>query len=173
MSGSLARQYSKPPVIPTTTSPLHNRENFVSGTGSYSTSLVGAMMWRIGGTCCPCIGESSVSTGESSGLFQIFVREILKKMSRGSDNENQQPIKRTQSEEEILKKRPQRKVISSKKHYEAELSSQSSIKKKIPENGVVQGSESKVALKVISSSAKVHRSARSNLKPRLLKTSKA
>lgn len=37
-TSSFQRHYTKPPVIPTTTSPLHHRENFVAGTGSYSRS---------------------------------------------------------------------------------------------------------------------------------------
>ena len=35
-TSSFQRHYNKPPVVPTTTSPLHHRENFVAGTGSYS-----------------------------------------------------------------------------------------------------------------------------------------
>ena len=39
-TSSFQRHYTKPPVIPTTTSPLHHRENFVAGTGSYSSQCV-------------------------------------------------------------------------------------------------------------------------------------
>ena len=38
-TSSFQRHYAKPPVVPTTTSPLHHRENFVAGTGSYSRSF--------------------------------------------------------------------------------------------------------------------------------------
>jgi len=120
-----------PPVIPTTTSPLHNRENFVAGTGSYSSSFFGAMMWRIGATCCPCFGGPAASAaGESGGFFHAILRHFGKKMSssHNGSTEGQQLIKRTKSEEEILKKRPQRKVkMDNNKSTESDVSTSSQV----------------------------------------------
>ncbi len=86
-------------------------------------------MWRIGATCCPCFGGSSAGTGESAGVFQALARQFVKKMSPASNgaSEGQQLIKRTKSEEEILKKRPKRKVKSDQKLSEENVVADSTV----------------------------------------------
>jgi len=119
MSSEHSLRYSRPPVVPTTTSPLHLKESSVSGTSSYSSSLLGSTLWRLGVTCCPCLEGSAFPQGESAGVCHVFIREFLKKISPGNREEACQPFKRTQSEEELFKKKPQRGIISSNKSSEA------------------------------------------------------
>ena len=79
-----------------------------------NSSYFGAFVWKIGTSCCPCFGRSD----ESSGSWKAIAREFIKKMAPSSANEGQQLIKRTKSEEEILKKRPKRKIVAKKPNEE-------------------------------------------------------
>jgi len=76
-----------------------------------TSSYFGAFIWRLGSACCPCFGR-----GTEESPWQLIARQFVRKMTTASGPaaEGQQLIKRTKSEEEILKKRPKRKVVDKK-----------------------------------------------------------
>ena len=113
-SSSLHASYALPP-LPDVTTPTDIEKSRAGAAASQhpARSRFGALLIRLGTSCCPCFSPgrviASTPTGGSVDWLWAFGRRILLAVSssraRGAP-EDSSLIQRTASEEEILSKRP-------------------------------------------------------------------
>ena len=111
-SASLHTNYALPPMPDANAaSDLQKSKNGAASQASTRTRL-GTVLIRLGTACCPCLSPSrvvsSTPTGGSVDWLWAFGRRLLLavSLSRGSRSEDSRLLQRSESEEEILSKRP-------------------------------------------------------------------